>query len=139
RVLSYLSDQDPDRERYLAIFRRMALELVKRQGADGLWRMNLDDPDQFPSPETSGSGFFCFGLAWGITHGTLSRREYFPAVEKAWAGLVRNLSPEGRVLWGQQEDSEPNLIVRDSTPEFVTGAFMLAGSEVYKLALQPAN
>jgi len=24
--------------------------------------------------------------------------------------------------------------VRDSTPEFVTGAFMLAGSEVYKLA-----
>ena len=39
---------------------------VKRQGADGLWRENLDDPNQIPSPETSGTGFFCFGLAWGI-------------------------------------------------------------------------
>jgi len=134
RVLNYFPDQDPGRERYLAIFRRMAPELVKRQGADGLWRMNLDDQDQFPSPETSGSGFFCFGLAWGINHGVLSRKDYFPAVEKAWAGLVRNLSPEGRILSGQQEDGEPNPIVRDSTPEFVTGAFMLAGSEVYKLA-----
>jgi rhamnogalacturonyl hydrolase YesR len=134
RVLNYLPDQDRGRERYLAIFRRMALELVRRQGADGLWRMNLDDNDQFPNPETSGSGFFCFGLAWGVNHGVLSRREYFPAVERAWGALVRNLSPQGRILWGQPEDSEPNPIVSDSTPEFVTGAFMLAGSEVYKLA-----
>jgi unsaturated rhamnogalacturonyl hydrolase len=134
RVLNYLPDQDPGRERYLAVFRRMALALVKRQGADGLWRMNLDDREQFPDPETSGSGFFCFGLAWGVNHGVLSRGEYLPAVEKAWGGLVRNLSPEGRVLWGQQEDSEPNPVVRDNTPEFVAGTFMLAGSEVYKLA-----
>jgi len=134
RVLNYLPDQDRGRERYLAIFRRMALELVRHQGADGLWRMNLDDNDQFPNPETSGSGFFCFGLAWGVNHGVLSRREYFPAVERAWGALVRNLSPQGRILWGQPEDSEPNPIVSDSTPEFVTGAFMLAGSEVYKLA-----
>jgi hypothetical protein len=31
-------------------------------------------------------------------------------------------------------DSEPNAVARESTHEFVTGAFMLAGSEVYKLA-----
>jgi rhamnogalacturonyl hydrolase YesR len=134
RVLNYLPDQDPGRERYLAIFRRMAQALVRRQGADGLWRMNLDDKDQFPNPETSGSGFFCFGLAWGVDHGVLSRSEYLPAVEKAWGALVRNLSPEGRILWGQQEDAEPNPIVSDTTPEFVTGTFMLAGSEVYRMA-----
>jgi unsaturated rhamnogalacturonyl hydrolase len=134
RVLDYLPDQDPDRERYLAIFRRMAPALLTRQGADGLWRMNLDDPNQDPSPETSGTGFFCFGLAWGINHGVLSRREYLPAVERAWAGLLRSLSPEGRILWGQQEDAEPNAIERDRTPEFVAGTFMLAGSEVYTLA-----
>jgi unsaturated rhamnogalacturonyl hydrolase len=138
RVLNYLPDQDPGRERYLAIFRRMASALVRRQGADGLWRMNLDDNDQFPNPETSGSGFFCFGLAWGVNHGVLSRGEYLPAVEKAWDALVQGIGPEGRVLWGQQEDSEPNPIVRESTPEFVTGAFMLAGSEVYRLA-SPKN
>lgn len=134
RVLDHLPGRDPGRGRYLAIFRRMAQELVKREGADGLWRMNLDDQGQFPDPETSGSGFFCFGLAWGVSHGVLNRGEYLPAVGKAWAGLVRNLSPEGRILWGQQEDAEPNPVMRGSTPEFVAGTFMLAGSEVYKLA-----
>jgi rhamnogalacturonyl hydrolase YesR len=134
RVLDYLPEREPYRRCYLSIFRRMAAELIKRQGSDGLWRVNLDDPDQFPNPESSGSGFFCFGLAWGINHGILSRREYLPAVEKAWAGLTRNLSPEGKVLWGQVVDSEPNAVARESTHEFVTGAFMLAGSEVYKLA-----
>ena len=134
RVLDYLPEGDSRRQRYLDIFLRMAPEVVKRQGADGLWRVNLDDPDQFPDPETSGSGFFCFGLAWGINHKVLSRRQYLPAVEKAWAGLNQSLSPEGKILWGQPVDAEPHAVARDSTHEFVTGAFMLAGSEVYKLA-----
>lgn len=134
RILDYLPQHDPSRERYLRIFRRMAAELVKRQGADGLWRVNLDDPDQLPNPETSGTGFFCFGLAWGINHGVLSRQEYLPATERAWAGLTRSLSPEGKVMWGQLVDFEPNAVTRDNTHEYVTGAFMLAGSEIYKLA-----
>jgi rhamnogalacturonyl hydrolase YesR len=134
RVLEYLPKNHPSRQHYLAIFRRQAAELAKRQGADGLWRVNLDDPDQFPNPETSGSGFFCFGLAWGINHGVLNRHQYLPAVEKAWAGLTQSLSPEGKVLWGQQVDGEPHLVARESTHEYVTGTFLLAGSEVYKLA-----
>jgi len=134
RILEYLPHNHPSRRHYVEIFRRQAAELVKRQGADGLWRVNLDDPDQYPNPETSGSGFFCFGLAWGIKHGLLNRREYIPAVEKAWAGLAQSLSPEGAVLWGQQVDGEPHAVERESTHEYVTGAFLLAGSEVYKLA-----
>ena len=134
RVLEYLPKNHPSRQHYAEIFRRQAAELIKRQGADGLWRVNLEDPDQFPNPETSGSGFFCFGLAWGINHGILNRKEYLPAVEKAWAGLSRSLSPEGMVLWGQQVDGEPHLVARESTHEYVTGTFLLSGSEVYKLA-----
>ncbi len=134
RVLEYLPKNHPSRQHYVDIFRRQAAELVKRQGADGLWRVNLEDPDQFPNPETSGSGFFCFGLAWGINHGILNRKEYLPAVEKAWAGLSQSLSPEGMVLWGQQVDGEPHLVARESTHEYVTGTFLLSGSEVYRLA-----
>lgn len=96
--------------------------------------MNLEDPDQFPNPETSGTGFFCFGLAWGINHGVLNRKEYLPSVEKAWAGLTQSLSPEGKVLWGQQVDGEPHLVARESTHEYVTGTFLLSGSEIYNLA-----
>jgi rhamnogalacturonyl hydrolase YesR len=133
RVLDYLPKHDPARHHYVQVFRRMARELTKRQGADGLWRMNLDDPEQFPNPESSGSAFFCFGLAWGINRGVLSQKDYLPAVYKAWNGLTRNVSPEGKVLWGQLEDYQPNATSRESSHEFVTGAFLLAGSEVYRL------
>ena len=134
RILEYLPRNHPSRKRYLEIFQRQAGELIKRQGADGLWRVNLDDPDQFPNPETSGTGFFCFGLAWGINQGVLNRHTYLPAVERAWKGLAQSLSPEGEVLWGQHGDDEPHLVERNSTEEFVTGTFLLAGSEAYKLA-----
>jgi rhamnogalacturonyl hydrolase YesR len=134
RILDYLPKHDPSRERYLEVFRRMAPEIVKRQGADGLWRMNLDDAEEFPDPETSGSGFFCYGLAWGIHHGILDRKEYLPALQKSWTGLTQSISPEGKILWGQRVDAEPNATPRESTHEYVTGAFMLAGSEIYMLA-----
>ncbi|MBZ5594325.1 MAG: glycoside hydrolase family 88 protein [Acidobacteriia bacterium] len=134
RILEYLPGDHPSRPEYVRIFRRMASELVKRQGADGLWRVNLDDPETVPEPETSGSGFFCYGLAWGIHHGVLERSTYLPAVLRAWAGLSRNVSPEGRPLRGQQVDFEPNAVKQDSTREFVTGTFLLAGSQVYALS-----
>jgi rhamnogalacturonyl hydrolase YesR len=134
RILEYLPKSEPKREQYVQVFRRMAAELMKRQGADGLWRPNLDDPDDVAVPETSGTGFFCYGLGWGINNRILDRREYLPAVKRAWAGLTQNVSPEGKVLWGQQVGAWPNPVNRDSTHEYVTGAFLLAGSEVYKLA-----
>ena len=134
RVLDYLPKDHPSREHYLAVYRRMSAELVRRQGSDGLWRANLDDPDEFPDPETSGSGFFCFGLAWGVNHRVLSRREYLPAVAKAWHGLSQSVSPEGKVLWGQLVDDRPHTAARESSHEYVTGTFLLAGSEMYKLA-----
>jgi rhamnogalacturonyl hydrolase YesR len=134
RVLEYLEEGDPRRPGYVHIFHRMASELASRQGADGLWRQNLDDAAAIPTPETSGTGFFCFGLAWGINHGLLESAAYLPSVQKAWAGLCRNVSEEGQVLWGQQVDFEPNVVKRESTHEYVTGAFLLAGSQVYRLA-----
>jgi rhamnogalacturonyl hydrolase YesR len=134
KVLEHLPKDDPARREYVDVYRRIASELVKRQGPDGLWRPNLDDPDEIPVPETSGTGFFAFGLAWGINHGYFERATYLPAVRKAWAGLCDNVSPEGKVLWGQQVDGQPNPVKKESTHEYVTGTFLLAGSEVYKLA-----
>ena len=134
RILEYLPASDPRRAHFLPIFRRMASELVKRQGADGLWRPNLDDAEAPPMPETSGTGFFCYGLAWGIHHGIFDRSVYLPAVRRAWAGLESSVSPEGKVQWGQQVDAGPNALRQESTHEYVTGTFLLAASEVYSLA-----
>jgi rhamnogalacturonyl hydrolase YesR len=133
RILEYLPEKDPARRKYLAIYRRMASELVKRQSADGFWRANLDDAEEFPNPETSGTAFFCFGFAWGINHKILDRRQFLPATQEAYAALASAVSPEGKVQWGQLVDSRPNPTARDSTHEYVTGAFLLAAGEVYKL------
>lgn len=134
RLLDYLPPQDPQRPRYVSLMQTMAAALAKRQGEDGLWRPNLGDPAELPMPETSGTGFFCYGMAWGINHGILEREIYLPVVQKAWAGLRRAVSPEGKVLWGQQVDAMPHAVRQESTHEYVTGTFLLAASEVYKLA-----
>lgn len=134
RLLDYLPEQDSRRDRYLNVFRQMAAALIERQGVDGLWRPNLDDAEEVPVPETSGTGFFCFGMACGINHGVLDRSKYLPAVGKAWSGLARSVAADGKVLWGQQVDGQPNPVKRDSSHEYVTGTFLLAGSEVSKLS-----
>ena len=134
RILENLPTEHPARNEYVRIYRRMASELVKRQGADGLWRANLDDPEQIPEPETSGTGFFCYGLAWGINHGILARPEYLPAVARAWAGLARNVTPEGKVLRGQQVGDRPVAVTQAAPREYVAGTVLLAASQVYTLS-----
>jgi unsaturated rhamnogalacturonyl hydrolase len=134
RVLEYLPKNDPTRDKYLTIYRRMASELIKRQSPDGFWRANLDDPEDVPNPESSGTAFFCFGFAWGINHKILDRREFLPPTERAYAALASAISPEGKVQWGQKVDSRPNAAQRESTHEYVSGAFLLAASEVYNLS-----
>jgi rhamnogalacturonyl hydrolase YesR len=134
RILEYLPEDSSARSDYVRLFRNMASELVKRQGQNGLWSPNLDDPEEIPTPETSGTGFFCFGLAWGIRHHLLEPSIYMPAVLKAWGGLCQHVSPEGKVLGGQQVDDRPHSLKQESVLEYVTGTFLLAGSQIYKLA-----
>lgn len=134
RLLEYLPRNDPQRAKYLALYRRMAESIAARQSADGFWRANLDDADQIPNPESSGTAFFCFGYAWGIRHHLLDRHKYLPVVEKSYAALKGAVSPEGMVQWGQQVDAQPHPAAQTSSHEYVTGGFLLAAGEVYRLS-----
>ena len=133
RVLQYLPEDDPQRPRYVELLKTMAAAVAKCQGADGLWRPNLADPDDMAVPESSGTGFFCYGTAWGINHCLLDRATYLPVVKKAWAGLAKSVSPEGKVQWGQPVGDRPAAVKEGLTHEYVTGTFLLAGSEMLKL------
>ncbi len=82
RILKYLPEEHGSYERYLSLFRQMAWSLKKRQGADGYWRMNLDDPDDYPYAETSGTALFTYGLAMGINAGWLPEGDFLPVVRK---------------------------------------------------------
>jgi rhamnogalacturonyl hydrolase YesR len=134
RILGNLPKDEPSRDRYEALFKTMAAAIAARQGRNGLWRPNLADPDEFSMPEASGTGFFIYGLSWGVQEGVLDRKTYLPVVEKAWVGLAGCVSEEGKVEWGQPVGDRPVAVRREDTHEYVTGAFLLAGSQVLRLA-----
>ena len=131
RVLEYLPQDKPSR--YVALLRTMAASVSRVQGADGLWRPSLLDPLEAPEPETSGSAFFCYAIAWGINRGYLDRKTYVPVVKKAWAGLVGAVHADGKLGWVQQIGQAPAKVTADDNQEYGSGAFLLAGSEMYKL------
>ncbi len=132
-VLEHMPADYPDRPRYEELFRDMAAALVTVQGGDGLWRSSLLDPEEYPIPESSGSGFFTFGLAWGVNNGLLDAATFLPAVRTGWEGLNWALQPSGKLGWVQQIGYDPRSVTADDSMEYGTGAFLLAGSEMLKL------
>ena len=133
RVLQYLPADNPKRANFVQLLTSMASALKTAQGADGLWRANLLQPSQFPNPESSGTGFFVYGMAWGINNGVLDKAVYLPTVQKGWEGLNSHVSPEGKLGYVQPVGVGPAAASADSTVEYGIGAYLLAGSEVAKL------
>ena len=134
RVIPYLPENYPSRARYVAQFREMAKAVVSIQGEDGLWRSGLLDAAAYPRPETSGSAFFIFALAWGINAGLLDRKTYEPVVAKAWKGLLGHIYADGRLGSMQKIGGAPGEVSPGGSYVYGVGAFLLAGSEVDKLA-----
>ncbi|MGI8905595.1 MAG: glycoside hydrolase family 88/105 protein [Candidatus Sumerlaeaceae bacterium] len=135
RILPYLPQDDPHRARYVDLYVKMASRLAGLQRADGLWRSSLLDADEYPFPESSGTGFFTFALAWGINNGLLDREQYLPVVKKGWRGLNSVITSDGMVGYVQQIAGAPGFVRPDQTQEYAVGAFLLAGSEVAKLKM----
>ncbi len=134
RILEELPADYPEREFYENNFREMASRVSSLQQPDGLWRASLLDPDSYQGGEASGSGFFCYALAWGINNGLLEWDKYLPVVRKAWIGLSSLIQPDGRVGWVQPIGADPRKnFSAESWEVFGTGAFLLAGSELIKL------
>jgi rhamnogalacturonyl hydrolase YesR len=134
RILKELPEDYPRRPFYEQLYREMAAKIVSIQQSDGLWRASLLDPDSYPGGEVSGSGFFCYALAWGINNKLLDKATYKPAVEKAWTALNGCINDEGRLGWVQPVGADPRKNFNaDSWEVYGTGAFLLAGSEVIKL------
>ena len=133
RVLQELPAGDAHRGDYEDLLRKMAARLRTLQGADGFWRSNLIDPTAFPNPESSGTAFFCYGLAWGINHGVLDRATYLDPVLRAWQGLGSVVSAQGRLGYVQPVGARPGAAAATDTNDYAAGAFLLAGTELLQL------
>jgi rhamnogalacturonyl hydrolase YesR len=134
RILDYLPPSDPQYASYLGLYKEMAVKLAGLQGADGLWRSSLLDPAHFPMPETSGSAFYTYGLAWGINKNILDRATYLPVVQKGWTGLVSHVNAEGRLGSVQKVAGAPGASRPEDTHEYAVGALLLAGEQMAELA-----
>ena len=135
RTLQYLPMNHPDRPRFEQLFKDMSAKILTCQQPDGLWRASLLDSDSYPLKETSGSGFYTYALAWGVNQGLLDRATFEPAVRKAWAALVNCVDTDGKLTHVQPIGADPKKFAPESTEVYGVGAFLLAGSEVYRMAV----
>jgi rhamnogalacturonyl hydrolase YesR len=132
RVLKELPPDSPLRPKYIALLKGMAAETLSIQGKDGLWRPGLLDADAYPLPEISGSAFIAYAMAYGVNEGILDRATYWPAVEKAWAGMLNHVYADGRLGCIQPVGAAPGAYTESTSYVYGVGAFLLAGSEIYR-------
>ena len=136
RVLQFMPDDYPDRPRYERQFKEMAAALLAIQRADGLWPAGLLAQDIYTRKETSGSGFFIYAFAWGVNRGLLPREPYETAARHGWRALNSCVDHNSRLLHTQPVgDSPVSTDFSNRNEDFAVGAFLLAGSEIYRLAL----
>ena len=133
-MLKYLPENFPDRPRYITLFQQMAEKIASLQGSDGIWRPSLLDFQQFPTPESSGTALYCYAIAWGINHHLLNKKQYLPVVDKAWAGLLAMRNKAGDLAHVQKPGDRPAMVTPDVTKPYASGAFIMAGVQLMKLA-----
>lgn len=134
RIMEYLPAADAQKPKYETLFKEMAVALVKAQQADGFWRSDLLKPTRFANPESSGTAFFTYGMAWGIHHGLLDRATYLPVALKGWNALTKTaLNAQGKLGWVQVVASAPGAANEADTRDYAAGALLLAAAELLEL------
>lgn len=136
-LLEEMPKDYPNRDFYVQIYQEMAAKLLAIQPADGAWRSSLLYPEGHEHGESSGTGFYVFGMAYGVRNGYLPAADYLPAIKKGWAALLQNQQEDGMIGYVQPIGAAPSLQVnKDLWERYGTSAFLCAGSEVMKLNLK---
>lgn len=143
KVLADMPNDYKNRPLFEKRYRELADAVVKSQQPEGYWTRSILDPEHAPGPETSGTAFFTYGLLWGINNGYLKGEKYIKAAEKGWDYLSKTaLQKNGDVGYVQPigEKAIPGQVVdRNSTADFGTGAFLLAACEYVRFLEKESN
>ena len=133
-ILQALPGDEPSRSFYRELFVTLATRVAGLQSPDGYWHASLLDPESYPSPETSATGFIVYALAYGINHGLLDKDTFLPVVAKGWKALAGAVEPDGKLGYVQPIGADPRKVTREMTEVYGVGAFLMAGCQVYRLA-----
>jgi rhamnogalacturonyl hydrolase YesR len=132
-IMNELDSKSKEYKYFLKIYKKMAKKLLEIQTPEGHWAMSLLGHKFYPTPETSGSSFYIYGMAWGINKGILDTATYGKAVQKGWNAMVSYVTDDGMLGYVQPIGAAPGNAWADRTEVYGTGAFLSAGSEVYKM------
>lgn len=135
RVLENMPKDYSQRGKWLKLYHEMIEKVATLQNEDGTWRTSLLDPESHPMKETSGTAFFTYALAWGINNGILDKKIYSPSIWKAWKALDISVHPNGMLGHVQKISAAPGIVTYDDTEVYGVGAFLLAGNEMLKIAM----
>jgi rhamnogalacturonyl hydrolase YesR len=94
-VLSAMPESHPDRQALIDILKKHVAAVKKLQKPSGLWPQVLDHPELWD--ETSCSAMFAYSIARGVRRGWLPKED-LEVARKAYAGVMRNVTPDGQVL-----------------------------------------
>ncbi|TXN37622.1 glycoside hydrolase family 88 protein [Flagellimonas hymeniacidonis] len=136
-VMNELKKETKEYKYFLRIYKKMAKKLIQIQTPEGHWPMSLLGEEFYPTPETSGTSFHIYGLAWGVNNQILDRSIYEPFLIKGWNSLVDHITDDGMLGYVQPIGAAPGEAFADQTEVYGTGAFLCAGTEIYKLYAQP--
>lgn len=130
RFIEAMPEDHPERPLMVSTFQTLADALVSIQREDGYWPTSLMDAEYLTNPETSGTAFFGYGLAWGLNHGVIEGGKYAVARDKAWDAMRAAISDSGKVGWVQQIGKDPQLTDKDSSQLYAAGGTLLFASEM---------
>ncbi len=139
KVLSVLpsspsaANYDQNYPLYLQTFQAMAAALAGRQQPGGYWNSDLGQTTDYPGPESSGTSFFLYGIAWGLNNKILGQ-SYLPVAENAWNFLASTaVQSSGLLGYVQPTGSAPGPTTATTTEDFGVGAFLLAARQMQLL------
>ncbi len=135
RIVDQLDKDDPMRQKYIDLYLELTKSLIKYQQEDGLWRASVNDPDWFPSKESTGSSFYCYGLLAGINRGWLDRETFLAPALAAWDGLLGCMNTDGRLGYAQIVGERPTKLIAQDQVDYAQGIFLLAAAELYNMNL----
>lgn len=108
-VLKSLPDDHRQRAELMAGYKKMMSSLLKYQADNGMWLQLIDYP--YSWYESSCTAMFAYAMTVGVDSGWLDKKDYRPAVEKAWKALCGHVDRDGKVReicigTGQKDDIE---------------------------------
>jgi unsaturated rhamnogalacturonyl hydrolase len=132
RLMENMPKNYPDKAKFEQLYKDMAGRIAALQQPDGSWHASLLDPASYPVKETSGTGFYTYAILWGLNHGLLDQKTYWPVVKKAWAALTVSVHPDGMLGYVQRIGAAPDSVTAESTEVYGVGAFLLTGTQLYE-------